>query len=80
MMGKDFYSSIFISIFGLVSVWTGVVYTTRYRFDNSKFFEHIKYITPLPVTFNYWFLKVLFIFGGLMCAVLGLYGIIIPFL
>ncbi|PAK38535.1 hypothetical protein CHI08_20530 [Peribacillus simplex] len=75
-MDKDLFGSIFVTIFGIIATWTGLIYTTRYRFDNRKFFEHIKYITPLPLTFNYWFLKVLFIFGGLMCVVLGLYGFI----
>ncbi|MFJ7995277.1 hypothetical protein ACIQY5_24575 [Peribacillus frigoritolerans] len=75
-MDKDFFWSIFTTIFGIIATWTGLIYTTRFRFDNRKFFEHIKYITPLPQTVNYWFLKVLFIFGGLMCVVLGLYGIL----
>ena len=72
---KDFFGSIFAIIFGIIATWTGLFYTTRYRFDNRKFFEHIKYITPLPLTFNYWFLKILFILGGLMCVVLGIYGL-----
>jgi hypothetical protein len=72
---KDFFGSIFATIFGIIATWTGLFYTTRYRFDNRKFFEHIKYITPLPLTFNYWFLKILFILGGLMCVVLGIYGL-----
>ncbi|TWD93797.1 hypothetical protein FB545_5019 [Peribacillus frigoritolerans] len=48
---------IYTTIFGIIATWTGLIYTTRFRFDNSKFFEHIKYITPLPQTVNYGFLK-----------------------
>jgi hypothetical protein len=59
---------------------TGLFYATPHRFRNSKFFEHIKYITPLPITFNYWLIKVLFKFLGVMCVVLGLYGVFKPFL
>ncbi|KOR77099.1 hypothetical protein AM232_00350 [Bacillus sp. FJAT-21352] len=56
-MDKDFFWFIFTTIFGIIATWTGLIYTTRFRFDNRKFFEHIKYITLLPQTVNYWFLK-----------------------
>lgn len=75
-MNKNFYASIFVVIYGISAIWIGLIYTTKHRYENSKFFEHIKYITPLPVSINFWLLKALFFTGGLMCLIFGVYGIV----
>jgi uncharacterized membrane protein YfcA len=78
-MGKDFYAGIFSFIVGVFAIYM-FFHTTRERFSNNKTYEHIRYITPFPISFNFWFTKILFMVGGLLCLAVGIYGISEPFL
>lgn len=78
-MDKDFYAGIFSFMVGVLAIYM-FFHASRERFLNNKTYDQIRYITPLPVSFNFWFIKILFMVGGLLCLVVGLYGIIKPFL
>ncbi|MEH7126031.1 hypothetical protein V7127_22730 [Bacillus sp. JJ1773] len=78
-MGKDFYAGIFSFTVGVFAIYM-FFHATSERFLNNKTYEHIMYISPLPVSFNFWFIKILFMVGGHLCLVVGVYGIIEPFL
>jgi hypothetical protein len=55
-------------------------HATKERFFNIKTYEQVKHITPLPISFNFWVIKILFLVGGLLCIAAGIYGIVIPFI
>ncbi|AOL35708.1 hypothetical protein V2J23_11440 [Geobacillus thermoleovorans] len=78
-MEEDFYWSIFNFSVGIFGIWM-FFYTTRQRFFHSKTFSRLKYITPLPISFNFWLIKILYFVGGLLCVVVGIYGMARPFL
>ncbi|MFT9498002.1 hypothetical protein [Anaerosolibacter sp.] len=78
-MEKDFYMAIFILMVGIFAIYM-FFHATRERFNNNKTYNSIRHITPLPVSFNFWFIKILFMVGGLLCLAVGIYGIIAPFL
>jgi len=78
-MEKDFYMAIFILMVGIFAIYM-FFHVTRERFYNNKTYDSIRHITPLPVSFNFWFIKILFMVGGLLCLAVGIYGIIAPFL
>ncbi|MFJ8234161.1 hypothetical protein ACIQ34_00290 [Ureibacillus sp. NPDC094379] len=77
-MKKDFYAGIFCFVVGAFAIYM-FFHATRERFTNNKTYDQIRYITPLPVSFNYWFIKILFMIGGLLCLVAGIYGMVKPF-
>ncbi|MBV7509776.1 hypothetical protein KW850_32375 [Bacillus sp. sid0103] len=52
-MGKDFYAGIFSFIVGVLAIYM-FFHATRERFLHNKTYDHIRYITPLPVSFNFW--------------------------
>ncbi|GGF28639.1 hypothetical protein GCM10010954_29640 [Halobacillus andaensis] len=69
---------------GLLSLVTGVscvymfFYTTRYQFFYGKSYEIVKdIITPLPASFNYWLLKLLYLVGGLLGTGIGVWFVFI---
>ncbi|MBT2663391.1 hypothetical protein [Bacillus sp. ISL-45] len=77
-MGKDFYAGIFSFLVGVFAIYM-FFHATKERFFNNKTYDHIRYITPLSISFNFWFIKILFMFGGLLCLIVGGYGIPAPF-
>jgi Na+/melibiose symporter-like transporter len=78
-MGRDFYAGIFSFIVGVFAIYM-FFHATKERFLNNKTYEQIKYITPLPISFNFFLIKILFIIGGLLCLAVGIYGIMGGFL
>jgi hypothetical protein len=79
-MVKDFIASMFSLMVGIFAIYM-FFHATRDRFYNSKTYSQLKYITPLPIIFNFWFIKILFIVGGLLCIAVGIYfGFVEPFL
>lgn len=64
---------------GIFAFWM-FSYATRDRFFNSKTFDSVRLITPLPTIINFWIIKVLFVVGGLICVAADVYGITKPFL
>jgi hypothetical protein len=78
-MGKDFYAGIFVLAVGIFAIYM-FFHATRERFYNNKTYEQVRHITPLPVSFNFWFVKILFLVGGLLCIAAGIWGISNPFL
>ncbi|KKI88441.1 hypothetical protein WQ54_31450 [Bacillus sp. SA1-12] len=78
-MEKDFYAGIFVLVVGIFAIYM-FFHTTRERFFNDKTYDSVRHITPLPVSINFWFIKILFLVGGLLCIAAGIWGISIPFL
>ncbi|MCI2256211.1 hypothetical protein L2D08_17845 [Domibacillus sp. PGB-M46] len=77
-MGKDFYAGIFVLAIGIFAIYM-FFHATRERFFNDKTYDSVRHTTPLPVSFNFWFIKILFLVGGILCIAAGIWGISIPF-
>jgi len=75
----DFLISIFSFAVGSFAIYM-FFRTTKKRFLNEKTYDGIRYITPLPPSFNFWIIKMLFVVGGLLCLAVGVYGTVKPFL
>lgn len=60
---------VFILSLGFIGIWV-VIFQ-----DRRKLLENVKNFTPLSDTFNYWLFKLLFILGGLLFVIVGVYGL-----
>lgn len=70
--------AVLIIFFGIACICLGF-YMTQYRFFQKDTFEIFRDITPLPSIVNYWFLKLLFILGGVFLTVFTVMGAFLQF-
>ncbi|GGF22241.1 hypothetical protein GCM10010954_21340 [Halobacillus andaensis] len=76
---KDLIGSLIALSFGVFAIYA-FFWTTRERVSNREDYNYfLSSFTFFPPSVNFWLLKFLYLFGGLLAIALGIYGVVLFF-